>query len=209
MVDTNKKDNFNINQKDKEAHIQRTVLNFSQVEIPKDFSDLFSKGLDYKVAKKRLPLLDIISGVEDATENISATYMKNSFRVECLNILKRGRSNDKINCNEKIYRKIWTWLKDNKSMVAEADKGRVTCRIEEEKVNKMMETELNNQNSYHSLRKGNIDNVRSKVNKKFKKPKESGSINEKLYKDLKPHTPKTPSAGTLLKIHKSSLKLDL
>ena len=94
-------------------------------------------------------------------------------------------------------------------MVAEADKGRVTCRIEEEKVNKMMETELNNQNSYHSLRKGNIDNVRSKVNKKFKKPKESGSINEKLYKDLKPHTPKTPSAGTLLKIHKSSLKLDL
>ena len=39
MVDTNTKDNFNISQKDKEAHIQRTVLNFSQVEIPKDFSD--------------------------------------------------------------------------------------------------------------------------------------------------------------------------
>ena len=75
--------------------------------------------------------------------------MKNSFRVECLNILKRGRSNDKINCNEKIYRKIWTWLEDNKSMVAEADKGRPTCILEEEKVSKMIETDLNNQNSYH------------------------------------------------------------
>ena len=53
MADTNAKDNFKISQKNKETHIQRTVLNYSQVEIPKDFSDLLSKGLDYKVAKKR------------------------------------------------------------------------------------------------------------------------------------------------------------
>ena len=130
MLHTNTKDSFNISQKDKEAHIQRTVLNFSQVEIPKDFSDMLSKGLDYKVAKKRLPLLDIISGVEDATENISVTYMKNSFGVECLNSLRRGRSNDQINCNEKVCRKIRTWLKGNKLMIVEADKGRATCIIE-------------------------------------------------------------------------------
>ena len=61
MLHTNAKDSFNISLKNKEAHIQRTVLNFSQVEIPKDYSDLLSKGLDYKVPKKRLPLLDIIS----------------------------------------------------------------------------------------------------------------------------------------------------
>ena len=135
MLDTNAKDNFNISQKDKEAHIQRTVLNFSQVEI---------------------------SGVGEAMENISATYIKNSFRVECLSILKRGRSNDQINCNEKICRKIRTWLKDNKLMVMETDEGRATCIIQEEKVNKMIETELNNQNKCHSFKKDNIDNVRSK-----------------------------------------------
>ena len=89
MVGANAKDNFNSNQKDKEAHIQRTVLHLSQVEVPKDCSDLLSKGLDYKVEKKSLPLLDIISGIEDATENILATYTKNSFRVDCLNISKR------------------------------------------------------------------------------------------------------------------------
>ena len=183
-------------------HIQRTVLNFSQVEIPKNYSDLLSKGLDYKVAKKRLPLLDIISGVEGSTEDISSTYMKNSFRVECLNILKRGRSNDQINCNEKICRKIRTWLKDKA-------KGKATCITEEEKVNKMIETELNNQNRYHGLKKDNIGNVRSKVNKKLKELKESGLVSEKLYKDLKPHTPKTRSARPLLKIHKNPLKLDL
>ena len=88
MLGANAEDNFNINQKDKEAHIQRTVLHFSQVEVPKDCSDLLSKGLYYKVEKKRLPLLDIISGTEDATENILATYTKTSFRVDCLNISK-------------------------------------------------------------------------------------------------------------------------
>ena len=170
--------------------------------LPKGYSDLLSKGLDYKVAKKRFPLLDIISGVENATENISATNMKNSFRVECLNILKRGRSNDETNCNEETCRKIHTWLKNNKLMVVHADKGRATCIIEEEKVNKMIDTELNNQNRYHGLKKGNIDNVRSKVNKKLKELKESGLISTNLYKNLKPHTPKRPSARPLLKIIK-------
>ena len=45
MLDTNAKDNFNISQKGKETHIKRTVLNFSQVEIPKDYSDLLSKRI--------------------------------------------------------------------------------------------------------------------------------------------------------------------
>ena len=69
---------------------------------------MLSEELDYKVAKKLLALLDIISGVESATENTSPTYMKNSFIFECLNILKQERSNDQINYKEKRCRKIDT-----------------------------------------------------------------------------------------------------
>ena len=173
VPNTNGNNSFNIRQNDKETHIERMVLNFSQVEIPKDYSDLLSNGLDYKVPKKRLPLLDIVSAAEDATENISVTYMKNRFRDQCINILKRGRSNEHKTCNEKICRKIPTWLKDNKLMIVEADIGKATCIIKEEKVRKMIETKLNNQNRYHGLKKDNIDNVRSKVNKKLKELKES------------------------------------
>ena len=36
MLNTNAKDNSDIDQEGKEGHIQRTVLHFSQVEIPKD-----------------------------------------------------------------------------------------------------------------------------------------------------------------------------
>ena len=101
MLDTYAKDNFNIRQKDKEENIQRTVLNFSAVEIPKDYSDLLSKVSIYNVAKKQLPLLDIICGVEDTKENISGTIMANSFRDESFNFLKRERSNDQVNCRQK------------------------------------------------------------------------------------------------------------
>ena len=94
-------------------------------------------------------------------------------------------------------------------MVVEADQGRATCIIKEEKVNKMIETEQNNQNTYHGLKKDNKDNVRSKVSKKLKGLKESGLISEKLYKDLKPHFPKTSSARPLLKIYKNQLKIRL
>ena len=57
--------------------------------------------------------------------------------------------------------------------------------------------ELDNQYIYHSLKKDNIDNVRSKVNKKLNEPKESKLISKKIYKDLQPHTPKTSSARLL------------
>ena len=62
---------------------------------------------------------------------------------------------------------------------------------------------------YHGLKKDNIDNVRSKVNNKLKEFKESGLTSEKSYKDLKPRTPKTPSARPLLKIYKNPLKIRL
>ena len=69
-------------------------------------------------------------------------------------------------------------------MVIAADKSIATCIIEEEKVNKTIEMELDNQYKYHSLKKDNIDNVRSKVNKKLNEPKESKLMSEKIYKDL-------------------------
>ena len=56
-------------------------------------------------------------------------------------------------------------------MFVEADKDRATCTIEEEKVGKIIEMELNNQNRCHSLKKDNRDTVRSKVNKKLKELK--------------------------------------
>ena len=88
-------------------------------------------------------------------------------------------------------------------MVTEADKGRPTCIIKEKKVNELIETDLDNQNTYHSLKK------KDKVIKNFKKLKGSELISENTFKDLEPHTPKTLSARPLLEIYKNPLKIRL
>ena len=59
---------------------------------------------------------------------------------------KTREKQDQKSCNENTGRKARTWLKDNKLMGIETDKGRTTCITEEEKVSKMIETKLNNQN---------------------------------------------------------------
>ena len=73
--------------------------------------------------------------------------------LNCSDVLKQGRSDDQINCNEKIFRKNRTWLKENKLMFTDADKGRATCIIAEKKVSKVIEMELNNHNKCHGLKK--------------------------------------------------------
>ena len=88
-------------------------------------------------------------------------------------------------------------------MVTEADKGRPTCIIKEKKVNELIETDFDNQNTYHSLKK------KDKFIKNFKKLKGSELIIENTFKDLEPHTPKTPSARPLLEIYKNPLKIRL
>ena len=78
-------------------------------------------------------------------------------------------------------------------MVIETDKSRTTCITKEEKVSTMIETKLI-RIDVTVKKNNNIVNVRSKVNKELIELKESGLIIEKLCKDSKPYTPKTPFA---------------
>ena len=86
------------------------VLNFSESNIPQKYYTILSIALEYKIAKERLLLSDIISGIKDAAKNISSGYMANSFRVECLDVLKKERPKNHINFNERLCRDIRKWF---------------------------------------------------------------------------------------------------
>lgn len=68
--------------------VTRTVLNFSESNIPQECYTILSIELNHKIAKERLPLL---------ANNISAVYIANGFRVECFNVLQKERT-------KKIYK---------------------------------------------------------------------------------------------------------
>ena len=45
-------------------HEEKTILNFTSNEVPVDFINISSKGLDYKTSTENIPKLDIITGIE-------------------------------------------------------------------------------------------------------------------------------------------------
>ena len=58
-----------LSEEDIKVHKENTVRNLSTVEIPGQFIDVLSKGIDYKIATRNIPVFDIIAGIEDATKH--------------------------------------------------------------------------------------------------------------------------------------------
>ena len=109
---------------EKEEHQQKTLLNYSDIAVPMEFVPLLSKGLDFKIATEKLPIMDMICAIEGVTKSFSSNAIANEFKHECKNILKKGRQKTDINVTEKMCTGLRTWLKQNEIVLIENDKGR-------------------------------------------------------------------------------------
>lgn len=154
MINNSKvKDISNITSDKRDSLVKKTVLNFSKTDIPKGYYNILSKWLCYKIAKERLPLSDIISGIDDATKNISAAYIANSFRAEYLNVLRKGRPKNQKTFNKKLCNDIRKWLKDDKLVLIEAEKGRATFIIDMQNIDEMVKEEVNKREKNVEIKK--------------------------------------------------------
>ena len=97
--------------------------------MPERFTDVLSKGIDYKISAENIPVFEIIAGIEHATKKLSTINTSNAFRFDCCNILKKSRNKSETNNSEKVGRDINKWLNNNSLCLLEADKGRATCII--------------------------------------------------------------------------------
>ena len=113
------------------------------VEIPEQFIDVLSKGIDYKIATRNMPVFDIIAGIEDAMKTLPTINTSNVFRFDCSNTLKKSRNKSETNISEKVCRNINKWLNNNDLCLLEADKGRAMCIISRKQVHEMVAQELN------------------------------------------------------------------
>ena len=89
------------------------MLNFTEIEIPKEFYPILSKGLEFKIASKTLPITSIICSIEESIKNLCTPALANEFRFECKRILKKGRNRKDVNITEEICRGLKVWLKQN------------------------------------------------------------------------------------------------
>ena len=198
-----------LSEEDIKVHKENTVKNLSTVEIPEQFIDVLSKGIDYKIATRNMPVFDIIAGIEDATKTLPTINTSNAFRFDCCNILKKSRNKSETNISEKVCRNINKWLNNNDLCLLEADKGRATCIVIRKQVHEMVEPELNKPERYRKLRTDIIKQSRAALNKKLAELKFKNLITKEEHSSLKPSVPKTPKARPILKIHKDPLKIRL
>ena len=61
------------------------------------FIDVLSKGTDYRLATENIPVVDIIAGIEDATNPLLTINTSNVFCNDCCNILKKPRNKPETN----------------------------------------------------------------------------------------------------------------
>ena len=198
-----------LSEEDIKVHKENTVRNLSAVEIPEQFIDVLSKGIDYKIATRNIPVFDIIAGIEDATKTLPTINTSNAFRFHCCNILKKSRNKSETNISEKVCRNINKWLNNNDLCLLEADKGRATCIISRKQVHEMVAQELNKPKRYRKLKTDTIKQSRAAINKKLAELKLKDLITKQEHSSLKPNVPKTPKARPILKIHKDPLKIRL
>ena len=189
-------------------HEERTILNFTDIDIPADFVKILSKGLDYKTSTEKIPKLDIITGVERLAKNFSIDQA-NYMRYQVLTILEKPKQKGKVNISEKDCQKVRNWLKQNSLVLIESDKGRATCIIEENKVEAMVRTELSKTERYTLVNSDPTKLCQTKVNGLLKDLQKANLITADELRELKPKTPSVPSARPTLKAHKVPLKIRL
>ena len=169
---------------EKEEHQRKTLLNFANVDIPKEFVPLLSKGLDFKVTTKKLPIIDMICGIEEAAKKFTSKTMANEFRFECKRMIQNGQRNRKINVEQQISAGLGEWLKQKELVLIENDKGRATCIIETKQIQELIEKELSNRERYKELEGDNIEKVKKAVNKELKSLCDGNKITTDMKKQL-------------------------
>ena len=79
LLKTKFKEKPQISIEEKKIYQEKTLLNFSQIDIPEEFIPLLSKGLEFKVSTKKLPFIDRVCGIEEAVKSFTSPAMANEF----------------------------------------------------------------------------------------------------------------------------------
>ncbi|XP_057308242.1 uncharacterized protein LOC130646121 [Hydractinia symbiolongicarpus] len=161
------KQNKEITPEEKKEHQTKTLLNFPGIEIPDEFIPLLSKGLEFKISTKKLPIIDMICGIKKAAKSFSSPSMANGFRFECKRIMEKEKNTKLTNITNELCNGLNEWLKQNRLILIENDKGRATCIISQQKVDELINQELSNKERYVELKSDNIEKAKTAINKEI------------------------------------------
>ena len=129
------------------------VKNFSNRDLNATETRLLSKGLNFAVASKKIPVVEIVTAVESACLKLNKSDA-DDLRSSVNNILKKQRSpNTQSNLSKEEQRALQELRKDRNIKILPADKGRCTVLLNTDDYKNKCKAMLNDEQTYMRLKR--------------------------------------------------------
>ena len=183
---------------------QKVVRNLSTHSLTESERDVLALGLNFGIAPKAVPVVDIIAAVESAANELpeeKALELRTGVK-KCLQNAKKPKSNLGKEQREAL-RKL---REDDSIVILPADKGNATVVMNKEDYARKME-EILNGDDYEVVKTNPTSKLEKKLNNMLRGLWEAGEINKIGYDRLRATYSATPQLYGLPKIHKPEVPL--
>jgi uncharacterized protein (UPF0335 family) len=183
--------------------IDKIVINLSDSELNSATKSVLAKGLNFAVAPQRIPVEDIITGVETGIYKLSSDDAETVRQLTCDILRKAKPPISNISTDERTALKQ---LKLNKNLsILPADKGNVTVVMNTKDYKDKIRTLLDDTDTYKIHNRDPITYLEKTTRSKIL----ASTIDQNRQKSLIPraHSSQIPKLYGLPKIHKSNVPL--
>jgi len=177
------------------------VVNLSDFSFSPSMFSVLSKGLNFALAPKKIPVEDIICDIEFGIKRLPDN-IKNTIRQDCAVILRKVNP-PKSNLSKEELVALRSLNQNNDIVVLKSDKGWATVILNKADYRNKMLDHLHNSGSYKKLPKNPLKKISRNVVIAIKSCKSVCDLHHKLIES----NPLTPRIYGIPKIHKKELPL--
>ncbi|XP_046406284.1 uncharacterized protein LOC124171189 [Ischnura elegans] len=179
---------------------KRVVVNLTDTEIDDSTRAVLSKGLNFAPAPHKIPIKDIIGGIEQAVRKVSHDVAE-KIRNEVSTFLKKAKP-PKANLKPSELSALRRLTRNKDITILPADKGNATVIMKTEDYRRKM-LDLLDDAAYRILPRDPTESITKRTIEFIKK----SNIPEDISRNLRPPAPAPPRMYGLPKIHKDGIPL--
>jgi hypothetical protein len=183
------------------------VKNVSDRNLSEVEKRILTRGLNFAITPKRLPIAEYITAVETGIHHAKLpTSEAEDLRRSVATALKNTKLS-KPNISKEEREALHCLKEDNTITILPADKGRCTVILNKNDYVTKIQDLLNDQRTYEKLKRDPTSKFKDNIIKVLKEIERSGTMDRRLYLKLYPTSETPPVLYGLPKIHKATIPL--
>ena len=183
----------------------RWVVNLSKKKLNPNEEAVLRKGMNFAVTPGRIPVEDIITGVEGGLQGLTGSEVDKA-RLKIAGVLTSAKP-PPSNLPWSLRKALSDLKKEEDIVILPADKGRSTVVMDKSEYQDKVDSLLGDRKFYKVLKKDPTPSTERDMNASLLKMKKEGTIPEPLYHRLRSSGGHIPLLYGLPKIHKPGVPL--